>query len=250
MLAEKQTLIKYFTIDSPLSAALAHGISTTIPWTVPPLDKISRDSVKVLVSKALREAEARTAQCKVTYKVASGRLAVAIGLKTALEQVKRPPLNHARVKAALSMLSHWQSAAQEAGLGPWAPELVGLAALVSKLDGFLSGSSADTVPLSRREEETKAILQSIDAFSKMMDTSEEDMFKEEDLKATRDLQKAFSEETATKIAEGYLSAVGGLPIGVYAAFIRASARSAAEPYLTVLSELKDVQESGEMALDD
>ena len=68
--------------------------------------------------------------------------------------------------------------------------------------------------------------------------------------AFKGLHQAIWEENASKVATDYLLSDDGLLVGAFASLIRAAARGAEQPYLTVLSELKDAEELGEMALDD
>ena len=61
-LAENQKLVKYFTVDSPIAAALAYQLQAKVPWTVSPLDKLARPALRTQLSKTVEAAGPTAAQ--------------------------------------------------------------------------------------------------------------------------------------------------------------------------------------------
>ncbi|KAK3682366.1 hypothetical protein B0T22DRAFT_494097 [Podospora appendiculata] len=249
-LAKSQKLVKFFTVDSPLSAALAYTLQAKVPWTVPPLTKIARPAVKSKMQKLVRDAKEQIDACERTYKTLSVQVGIAQGIRVVTEQLKTPPAGVAKLRAAIAALDLWHGVALKAGQPPAGSRLQGLPELVQRLKTFVA--KRESFPATAGSEEEEQLRGEITVFAAGVRDFARAMLAASAV-ALRELQRANWEEKATRVAAGYMDVEGGLPVGVYASLIRAAAVAQGgkeEPVMAVLAELKDVGELGELALDD
>ncbi|KAH7126465.1 hypothetical protein B0J13DRAFT_628045 [Dactylonectria estremocensis] len=246
-LAENQKLVKFFTVDSPLAAAFGYQLVSKVSWTVSPLDKLLKKTFKCRLRKEVTETLARISACKDVYKSLSVQLGIAQGIKVIMAQLTNPPIGAAKLQSAVSFLNIWQCASSRGGSFPGYVRLDGLSELINELESL--ESDADSWPVITSWPGNEEIMEQILSFSITANAFEQDILRSSDT-AFKELQRAIWEQRAAQIAMDYLDQDDGLPVGAFASLIRAEASGAKEPYLTVLSELKDVGELGEMALDE
>ncbi|KAM0550740.1 hypothetical protein ACHAPJ_008805 [Fusarium lateritium] len=236
-LSQDQKLIKYFTIDSPLATALGYKLDANVPWTVPPLDKLSRDSLRSRLDKEVAETQVKVSGQKSLLVVLSIKLSIARGVKDVMAQLKNPPLGTAKLESAVMLLDMWKTKSEKAGVA-------GLSELTSKLEHLKAKRGLITNPPGN-----KKLMQEVMEFWERMEALEQELLKS-NASTFRGLQRAFWEHEAAQVARDYLDTNNGLLVGAFATLVRAGARGHSEPYLTVFSELKDILELGEMAFDE
>lgn len=246
-LAENQKLVKFFTVDSPLAAAFGYQLTAKVPWTVSPLDKLERDMFKLRLGKEVTEMLAKIYACNITIKSLMVQLGIAQGIKFIMTQLKNPPMGAAKLQSAIFMLNLWQDACVKVESSPGTARLVGLPELINKLEGL--ESNADSWPMSTSRSGSGEVNEQALAFSGTANAFEQDILRRSNV-AFKELQRAIWEQKAAKLAIEYLNQDDGLPVGAFGSLIRAEASGARETYLTIVSELKDVGELGEMALDE
>jgi hypothetical protein len=169
--------------------------------------------------------------------VLSVKLSIARGVKDVMAQLKNPPLGTAKLQSAVMLLNMWKTKSEKAGVA-------GLSELTSKLEHLRAKRDLTT-----NSPSDKKLMQEIMEFGERVEALEQELLKS-NTSAFRELQQAFWEHEAAQVSRGYLDANDGLSVGAFATLVRAAARGHSEPYLTVFSELKDILELGEMALDE
>ncbi|KAK3332218.1 hypothetical protein B0T19DRAFT_456811 [Cercophora scortea] len=267
-LSQSQKLVKFFTVDSPLSAARAYNLQSIVPWTVPPLNKIARKVIKgMTMQKRVRDAKERIDACEKAYKTRSVYVGIAQGISVVMAQLKNPPAGVAKLRAAIAALELWDGVMDKAGKLPNGEgRLEGLKGFVGKMRSYVAGR--DSFPAFTGSTSTSSKKSGVGSGLSEEELREEIMtfaaaaeeFAEAMLQgsasAFRDLQRANWEERATRLTASLMEMEAGLPLGVYASMRRAvtttTTKGAEEepPALAVLAELKDVGELGELALDD
>ncbi|CAH0025887.1 unnamed protein product [Clonostachys rhizophaga] len=247
-LGKSQELIKFFTVDSPLSAAYGYQLKAKIPWTVWPLNKLPKQSFKSVLRRELNETKARMDKSKESYKTLPMQLSIAQGVSVIMTQLKHPPLGAAKLKSAIEMLHHWQRASARAESQLGKPGSNSLGELMKKLEKF--ESSALSWPVSTIRPGSEDIREEILKFSRVVNIFEQEVF-DTSHAVFKELQNAILDHKAAQVAKDYLNQDDGLPVGAFASLTRAAPRGdGEEAYPTLLCELKEIGELGEMALEE
>ncbi|SPJ84147.1 uncharacterized protein FTOL_10664 [Fusarium torulosum] len=241
-LAIYQKLVKYFTVDSPLAIAFGYKLNAKVSWTVSPLDKFSRGTSKSRMEREITETKARITEQKTALVVLSIQLSIARGIKDVMSQLKNQPLGVARLQSAIIMLNIWKTKSEKAGVE-------GLPELVSKLESLEADADRISWPFTANQSGDEDLMKELEEFSDKVEGLEQDLATRNN-SIFKELQRAMWEHKAAQVASDYLNMDDGLPVGAFASLTRAAAQGTQEPFLAVYSELKDILELREMALDE
>lgn len=241
-LAKYQKLVKYFTVDSPLATAFGYKLNAKVAWTVSPLDKFSRDTSKLRMEREIAEKKARITEQKTALVVLSIQLSIARGVRDVMAQLKNQPLGLARLQSAIIMLNIWKTKSEKAGVE-------GLPELVRKLENLEADADRISWPFAADRPGDDDLMKELEEFSDKVRGLEQDLATRNDA-MFKELRRAIWEHKAAQVASEYLNMDDGLPVGAFASLTRAAAQGTQEPFLAVYSELKDILELREMALDE
>ncbi|KAI9930765.1 hypothetical protein MW887_011522 [Aspergillus wentii] len=237
-----EKLVKYFTLDSPLAAALGYQLQTKIPWIVPPLDKLPKKALKGHMSMKLTQAKCEIGECESRYQISLGRLAIANSIKIIMDQISQSPLGSAKVQCSTMLLEELKNVPKDYGIELPSSRMKTLDNVVSQLQSLERCQKAGN-----KKVDDRLVADRVVAAMNVHDIIE--ALSTEAVASFKRVQQACWEETATRTAEEYLLSDEGVPTGAFASLARAFKRDVHNPYMVMLSELKQVGELGEIALD-
>ena len=242
-LALGASLVKYFTLDTPIAAALGYNLQTLVPWTVSPLDEVSRGNLKKSLDSGLSDSRQRLKNLKAKHQRLTALLGQAHSIARIIGELAQPPLGTAQVHSIASLLGELVQAADHLGAGWGERELEDFFQLLKQLERLSesrrSGKRKDDDMVLVRVARPAAE-RSIAFVGKVA----------EDINDTlTSIQEATVNAATVQAAAECLGCDEGVPTEIFSWLAKGTCEDINERFLPLFRELRDVVDLAEVVLD-
>ena len=244
-LAANPGFIEYFTVDNSFSAALGYQLQAKVPWSVPPLDKVDRERLKVLLDEnlSLKQSllDALTTKRRRLISLFGQAQCLALGTS----QLVKSSFTTAQVQSAAGLLHDLIRPAIDTGddVERESPELEPIAKLVEQLEGLRTNRQSRRSKGDDRaafEAARSAEANNLARMTRLSDDIAE---------TSASLQAAYRDHARAQAATYYLGSDEGVPVGIYPLFLDLAGKDLNTCFTNIYKRLSDVVDLQDSSLD-